>query len=218
MPTAPINTERLAQTSGNIFSDINAKSSTGQKISLSATLFVLICFFLPWAEVSCMGARELVNGFNLASGEGEAGGLSGLWLIPLAMIAAIVLIYLQMYKKKSSHQEKLLSFAVIGSGALSLLVMVFEYFRVQSDLQSVQDPLGIGVRQLVENAYSIQFGAIFTLLGSLALALGGWLHLNAIRPEALPSFDSLSQNRICRSCGEPGLQSMAFCMKCGTRM
>lgn len=239
-PTAPVNTERLAQNSGNVFSDINAKSSIGQKISLSATLFVLICFFLPWAEVSCMGARELVNGFDLASEGGESGGLLGLWLIPIAMIASIVLIYLQMYKKKSSNQEKQLSVAVIGCGALSLLVMIVEYFRVQSDLRSVQDPLGIGVRQVIENAFSIQFGAIFTLLGSIVLAVGGWLHLkNAIgyintggyhtraaqvgtRPgitfPSSPSFDSSSQNGICHNCGEPNLQSTAFCMKCGTRV
>jgi hypothetical protein len=35
-------------------------------INLSAALIVLICFFLPWVQVSCAGARDTLNGLDLA--------------------------------------------------------------------------------------------------------------------------------------------------------
>ena len=57
-----------------------------RRTTLSAALFVLICFFLPWVQVSCMGAKDSVSGFNLAR-EGDR----ALWLVPLLMIAALTL-------------------------------------------------------------------------------------------------------------------------------
>ena len=57
-----------------------------RRTTMSAALFVLICFFLPWVQVSCMGARDSASGFNLARDGDRA-----LWLVPLLMIAALAL-------------------------------------------------------------------------------------------------------------------------------
>ena len=54
------------------------------RTTLSAALFALICFFLPWVQVSCLGARDSASGFNLARA-----GDSTLWLVPLLMIAVL---------------------------------------------------------------------------------------------------------------------------------
>jgi hypothetical protein len=56
-----------------------------RRISLSAAVFVLICFFLPWVQVSCLGAKDSTSGFNLARG-----GDRELWLIPLLMILVLL--------------------------------------------------------------------------------------------------------------------------------
>lgn len=59
---------------------------TARRTTVSAALFVLICFFLPWMQVSCMGAKDSVSGFNLARD-----GDRVLWLVPLLMLAALAL-------------------------------------------------------------------------------------------------------------------------------
>src|SRR3981189_380323 len=55
------------------------------KATISAALIVLICFFMPWVQVSCGVARETETGLDLARR-----GAGGLWLIPLLMIAIIL--------------------------------------------------------------------------------------------------------------------------------
>ena len=55
-----------------------------QKISISAALIVLLCFFLPWLEVSCGGARDALSGVDLARDSRYE-----LWLIPVLMLAVI---------------------------------------------------------------------------------------------------------------------------------
>jgi hypothetical protein len=52
--------------------------------TLSAALFALICFFLPWAQASCLGAKDSASGFDFARDGGRA-----LWLAPSLMIAVL---------------------------------------------------------------------------------------------------------------------------------
>src|SRR5262245_48104612 len=55
-----------------------------RRLSLSAALFALICFFLPWAETSLPGAKDSVSGFGLARD-----GVRAIWLAPALMIAVL---------------------------------------------------------------------------------------------------------------------------------
>jgi hypothetical protein len=55
-----------------------------RRTTLSAALFALICFFLPWVQSSCPGAKDSASGFDLARGGDRA-----LWLVPLLMIAVL---------------------------------------------------------------------------------------------------------------------------------
>jgi hypothetical protein len=52
--------------------------------ALSTAGFVLICFFLPWVQVSSLGTKDLASGFNLARRGDRA-----LWLVPLLMIMVL---------------------------------------------------------------------------------------------------------------------------------
>jgi hypothetical protein len=65
-----------------------------RRVTLSAAVFVLICFFLPWVQVSCGGARDTASGFDLARG-----GDQMLWLVPLLMLAVILLGLMRVWKQ-----------------------------------------------------------------------------------------------------------------------
>jgi hypothetical protein len=56
------------------------------RINISAALIVLICFFLPWEQVSCGGAKDTLSGFDLARHDHTT-----LWIIPLLMLAVLVI-------------------------------------------------------------------------------------------------------------------------------
>jgi hypothetical protein len=60
-------------------------STKPRRATISLAAFVIICFFLPWVELSCMGLRDSASGFDLARDS------SLLWLIPLFMVAVILL-------------------------------------------------------------------------------------------------------------------------------
>src|SRR5262245_29906727 len=57
-----------------------------RRTTLGAALFVLICFFLQWVQVSCLGVKDSESGFDLARG-----GDSALWLVPTLMIVVLFL-------------------------------------------------------------------------------------------------------------------------------
>lgn len=56
-----------------------------RQVSISLAAFVLICFFMPWVELSCTGLKDSVSGFDLAR------STSLLWLIPVFMLAVILM-------------------------------------------------------------------------------------------------------------------------------
>src|SRR5947199_3068218 len=64
-----------------------------RRVTLSAAVFVLVCFFLPWVQVSCGGVKDTASGFDLAR-EGDR----ALWLIPLLRLAVIILGFARVVK------------------------------------------------------------------------------------------------------------------------
>ena len=53
--------------------------------SVSLAAFVLVCFFLPWVELSCLGIRDSVSGYDLARS-----GDNLLWIVPTLMLTIIL--------------------------------------------------------------------------------------------------------------------------------
>lgn len=53
---------------------------------MTAALIVLVCFFLPWIQVSCGATKDTASGVDLARD-----GSAELWLIPLLMLAVLFL-------------------------------------------------------------------------------------------------------------------------------
>jgi hypothetical protein len=66
-----------------------------RRVSLSLAAFVLICFFLPWVQLSCVGMKDSVSGFDLARG-----GDRFLWLVPSLMVVIILLRLVRFIREK----------------------------------------------------------------------------------------------------------------------
>jgi len=95
-----------------------------RRINLSAAIIVLICFFLPWEQVSCAGARDTLTGLNLAR---DIHGT--LWLVPASMAIIILLGLLRSWKDRTQN------FAIVSliCGAIAAALMNRERIRVNDE-------------------------------------------------------------------------------------
>jgi hypothetical protein len=89
---------------------------------LSLAAFVLICFFLPWAQLSCVGAKDSVSGLDLAREVNEF-----LWLVPAFMLAIILLGLGPLIRERIPA-----IFALAGTvgGSISAFLMYYERSRM----------------------------------------------------------------------------------------
>lgn len=85
-----------------------------RKINLSATAIVLICFFLPWVQVSCGGASDTLSGFDLARQDSTL-----LWLIPLVTAAVLVLGLL----RRAGERQQVFAILSAIAGGITLFLM-----------------------------------------------------------------------------------------------
>jgi hypothetical protein len=91
-----------------------------RKVTVSFALIVLVCFFLPWVQVSCGGAHDTSSGVDLARG-----GDNGLWLIPLLMLVIIVLGVLRLF----AMQRAVFGLISLLSGLVGIYLMNHERLR-----------------------------------------------------------------------------------------
>jgi hypothetical protein len=139
-----------------------------------AAIIVLVGFLMPWISCQGLSGRETLSGIELANR-----GASGLWIIPVAMLIALGVL---LNKGKSVQERATAAKAVIGTGVASLVVMLYYYAQLNGAGQ--RDELGLGA--VVRQAFSIEIGAILALLGSIGVAISGFLHLQSVsRSKAL---------------------------------
>ena len=67
-----------------------------RQINTSAAIIVLVCFFLPWVQVSCAGSKDTMSGLDLAR---DGQGL--LWFIPVLMGALILSAIVRIRREQS---------------------------------------------------------------------------------------------------------------------
>lgn len=89
-------------------------STKPRRASISLAAFVIICFFLPWVELSCMGLRDSVSGFDLARNSNL------LWLIPASMVAVIFLGLARLIPEKMPAVFALAG--TVGGGVSAYLI------------------------------------------------------------------------------------------------
>ena len=93
-----------------------------RRINISTALIVLICFFLPWEQVSCGGAKDTLSGLDLARHDHFA-----LWVIPLQMLAVLVVGLLRRQREKPSA----LAIVSLVAGGATAYLMNDERTRVE---------------------------------------------------------------------------------------
>jgi hypothetical protein len=93
-----------------------------RRINISAALIVLVCFFLPWEQVSCAGAKDNLSGLDLARHDQIL-----LWLVPLLMLAVIVVGVL----RRRNEKPLLPSVVSIVAGTVATFLMNNQRLRVR---------------------------------------------------------------------------------------
>ena len=95
-----------------------------RRINLSAALIGFVCFFLPWVQVSCGGAKGTLSGLNLARN-----GQTLLWLVPILLGGLALLEILRALK------EKLTIYSIVSAlcGAVTVYLMNRERLRVHDE-------------------------------------------------------------------------------------
>jgi len=95
-----------------------------RRINLSAAIIVLVCFFLPWVQVSCAGAKDTLSGLDLARQENAL-----LWLVPLLLCAVLVFVLLRM----RAARPQLLGVLSTACGLIIVVLMNRERMRAHDE-------------------------------------------------------------------------------------
>jgi len=126
-----------------------------RRINLSAAIIVLVCFFLPWVQVSCAGAKESLSGLDLARQDDAL-----LWLIPLVICALLVFGLLRM----RAASPQLLGLVSTCGGAIVVFLMNRERTRAH-------DASGVIAEQLTGWFWLGFFAAIAIVVTGVAMLL-----------------------------------------------
>jgi hypothetical protein len=94
-----------------------------RRVTTAAALIVLICFFLPWIQVSCGATKDTASGVDLARD-----GNNALWLIPILMLALLV-FGLKAWKER----DELSALLGLMSGLVSAYLMNRERLKFEDD-------------------------------------------------------------------------------------
>src|SRR2546423_13092727 len=95
-----------------------------RRINISLALIVLICFFLPWVQVSCGGAKDTLSGLDLARHD-----QTSLWLVPLSMLFILVFVVL----RRRNEKPFVASIISIVCSGLTVYLMNDQRMRVQDE-------------------------------------------------------------------------------------
>src|SRR5712691_11779573 len=126
-----------------------------RRINLSAALIGMVCFFLPWEQVSCAGARDTLSGLDLARHDQPS-----LWLVPILLGVVVVLALMRARKSK----PRALSIITAVCGGVAAYSMNGERLRVH-------DESGLIVAQLTGWFWLAFISSLVVGISALAILL-----------------------------------------------
>jgi len=126
-----------------------------RRINISLAFIVLVCFFLPWEQVSCGGAQDTLSGFDLARHDHVS-----LWLVPLGMLAVLVFALV----RRRQPNLRLLAIVSLLSAAVSAYLLNDERGRVR-------DAAGIITAQLTGWFWLALISAVAMIAGAIGMFL-----------------------------------------------
>lgn len=128
-----------------------------RRINLSAALIGFVCFFLPWVQVSCAGAKDTLSGLDLAR---DVQAL--LWLVPILLGGLALLEIFRALK------EKLAIYSIVSAlcGGVTAYLMNRERLRVH-------DESGLITAQLTGWFWLGLFSSLVIVISGLLLFIRG---------------------------------------------
>lgn len=93
-----------------------------RRVTTSVALIALICFFLPWVQLSCGTSENRLSGIDLARN-----GRGGLWLIPLLMLIVLSFGIVRAWKDK----REISALVTLVAGLVSAYLMNRERVRAE---------------------------------------------------------------------------------------
>ena len=94
-----------------------------RRLTNSLAVIILICFFLPWIQVSCGASQDRLAGIDLARD-----GHNGLWLIPILMLVILFVGLARRWKER----RQTAAVVTLVSGLLAAYLMNRERARVDN--------------------------------------------------------------------------------------
>ncbi len=94
-----------------------------RRVTISMALIALICFFLPWIQVSCGGSKDTLSGIDLARN-----GHGGLWLIPILMLGVLFV----SLARASRDRREISGVVTLVAGLVSAYLMNRERLRAEN--------------------------------------------------------------------------------------
>src|SRR5947207_9161915 len=95
-----------------------------RQINTSASIIVLVCFFLSWVQISCAGSKDTMSGLDLAR---DGHGL--LWFVPVLMGALILSAIVRIRRE----QNKAFALASALCGLVTAYLMNDERLRAHDE-------------------------------------------------------------------------------------
>lgn len=178
------------------------------RISSAILGIALICFFLPWAEISCQGHKvATVNGFQLATGttiEGQK--TKGEALAVLALLSTVAGLILCFSKDRMKSL-----FLIIASGVGTFMIF-FLKIKLGGDILKE----GKGIVQLTYGAgYYLTLIALLSVAGINAYS---YYEIAGKGKLSLQGNKSESVHKFCTECGSKNEIDNSFCSDCGTKL
>jgi hypothetical protein len=178
------------------------------RISPAILGIALICFFLPWAEISCQGHKvATVNGFQLATGttiEGQK--TKGEVLAVLALLSTVAGLILCFSKDRI---KSLILLILSGIGTIMLLLL-----KVKLDADILRE--GKGIVQLTYGAG--YYLTLVALLAGAGINAYSYYEIAAKGKLSLQGDKSESVHTFCTECGSKNEIDNSFCSDCGTKL
>ena len=128
-----------------------------RRINLSAALIGLVCFFLPWVQVSCSGVKDTLSGLDLARN-----GQTLLWLVPILLGGLALLEILRALKERRT----IYSIVSAVCGSVTVYLMNRERLRVH-------DESGLISAQLTGWFWLGLFSSVVIVISGLVLFIRG---------------------------------------------
>lgn len=161
LPQDPL-TAHVTQTIAAIKQD----ATGGQQFSMGSAALTLILFFLPWADVSCMGVTRSMSGYSLATN-----GSTLLWLVPIAMIVALVILYRVTLARPEAPDTPTSQNVLIATGFVAAGTMMVTYVSALEQMKA--DPI---FGKMAAEMLKIRLFGGLAFLAAIATSLGAIVH------------------------------------------